>query len=94
MWIADTVISYHMCCDKSAFQTLELLRYKHSVQGVNEKVSDIEKEMVSICLELKNREYKDITLNNILWVSDMKYNLLSLEMILKWKCHVEFDKNY
>ena len=63
MWIINTVILCHMCCDKSAFQTLELLRYKHSVQEVNEKVSSIEKEMVPICLELENREYKDITLN-------------------------------
>ena len=93
MWIADTAVSCHICCDKSAFQILELLRYKHSVQEVNRKVSNIEKETVSICLELENREYKDITLNNVLWVSDMKYNLLSLEMILKWKCHIKFDKN-
>ena len=93
IWIADTVISCHICCDKSAFQILELLRYKHSVQEVNEKVSDIEKEMISICLELENREYKDIILNNILWISDREYNLLSLEMILKWKCHIKFNKN-
>ena len=93
MWIVNTAVLCHMCCDKSAFQILELLRYKHSVQEVNEKVSGIERETVSICLELENENYKDITLNNILWVLNMKYNLLSLKMILKQKCHIEFDKN-
>lgn len=74
LWYLDTVCSNHMCGDKSIFFELDETFHDNVKFGDNSKVSVMGKGKVTIQTE---NNYVQ-TINNVLFVPDLRTNLLSV----------------
>ena len=84
-WIVDSEVSHHMSPDQSLFSMIQ--NYSTYVTLVNEKaikVTDIRK--VEVCFKGKT-----LTLIDILFVSELDGNLLSIEAVSKHSITVKFE---
>ena len=90
-WWIDTRATRHVCSDKAIFSSLKVSDTKEKLYMGNSATSNIEGEGTVI---LKMSSSKHLTLKNVLFVSDIRKNLVSGSLLNKhsFRIVIESDK--
>ena len=91
-WIVDSAASRHMCKDRKMFQNVRRLRYPKNV-----KIGDgsIIKARFQGTIKLQIRSVNKVMkfkMRNVLYVPELKYNLLSVSQASECGKIIQFDK--
>ncbi|XP_062119205.1 uncharacterized protein LOC133832951 [Humulus lupulus] len=91
-WLIDTGSTWHICSDKILFKSFEQLTNGEKLFMGNSATSKIEGQGKVI---LKMTFGKELTLNNVLYISDIRKNLVSCSLLNKHGFHMvlESDKD-
>ena len=76
-WIADSAATHHMCCDHTAFSSIELLEDGPPIRGVSGSTHAQGMGTVELRLEIDGG-HRNITLTDVYFVPDMGLNLFSI----------------
>ena len=91
-WMLDSAASRHMCKDRKMFQDLRRLRYPKSVK-VGDGSVVIAKFQGTIKLQIRSvNKVMKFKMKNVLYVPELKYNLLSVSQAAESGKIVSFDK--
>uniref|UniRef100_A0A803MYU7 Retrotransposon Copia-like N-terminal domain-containing protein n=1 Tax=Chenopodium quinoa TaxID=63459 RepID=A0A803MYU7_CHEQI len=87
-WILDSAATDHMCFDSSLFDTL------HQYSGTENLITIPNGKQVAITHLGTITLNSQITLSNVLYVPDFRYNLISIPKLCKdLNCHATFTNN-
>ncbi|KAL6982051.1 hypothetical protein U1Q18_052698 [Sarracenia purpurea var. burkii] len=87
-WWIDTGATRHVCCDRLMFSTLELVTHGQKLYMGNSATSDVLGQGQVI---LKMTSGKELTLNNVLYVPDIRKNLISGSLLSKHGFRMVFE---
>lgn len=91
MWCLDSGCSAHMCSNASLFESVaEVEKTLHLANNETTKVNGVGDVKIEIKEKRKNN---DVTLKNVLLVSDLRQNLISVSKITDKGHEVHFRKN-
>ena len=92
-WIIDSAASEHMCNDRRKMHNIRRLRFPKRVSVGNGELVDAKFEgTVKIVVRTGGKIIK-LKLTNVLYVPELKYNLLSVPMAATMGKKVEFDES-
>ena len=92
-WIVDSAASNHMCCDVKLFSNLKDLESSKNIKVGDGKCVKARKEgTVKLVIRTANKTRK-CKLNNVLYVPDLKFNLLSVSKAAEAGKRTEFNVN-
>ncbi|XP_021979236.1 uncharacterized protein LOC110875347 [Helianthus annuus] len=89
-WWVDTGATRHVCADKSLFTTFKALSGEEKLYTGNAATADIMGEGTVI---LKWTSGKELTLSNVLYVPDLRKNLVSGWLLNKFGFHLVFESD-
>ncbi|KZV54798.1 hypothetical protein F511_04420 [Dorcoceras hygrometricum] len=89
-WWIDTGATRHVCSDKEMFATLQESEYGEKLYMGNSATSEIKGQGKVV---LKMTSGKELTLNNVLYVSDIRKNLVSGSLLNKHGFRIVFESD-
>ena len=91
-WVVDSAATSHMCNDRESFYALEELKKPVNVKvGNGEYVKAKVQGKIKVQIKTASKKGRKFELSEVLYVPDMKYNLLSVSKVAKAGKKVEFD---
>jgi len=92
-WCLDSGATSHMCNDKQKFEVIDKDEQSRVYTAAEHYVKSIGKGNASLNLKINQRENKIIKLENVLYVPELRNNLLSVSTITKRGYDVIFNEN-
>lgn len=92
-WCLDSGATSHMCNDKQKFEIINKDEQSRVYTAAEHYVKSIGKGNASLNLKINQRENKIIKLENVLYVPELRNNLLSVPTVTKKGYDVIFNKN-
>lgn len=89
-WIVDSGASKHMCCDKKIFNSLQSCKNVNVVIASGAKIPAVGIGNVSLCVSDSGRRL-NVDLHDVLFVPDIKTNLISVKKITERGYSVTFS---
>lgn len=89
-WWIDTGATRHVCSDKEMFNAFEAIDNGEKLFVGNSATSEI-KEQWKVVLKMTSR--KELTLNNVLYVPEIRKNLVSGSLLNKHGFHIVFESD-
>ena len=90
-WIVDSAASNHMCCEASRFSSMRKLEKVKKIKVGNGKYLKASKTGTVKLLIKTGNKVRKCKLNNVLFVPDLKFNLLSVSKSAEAGKRTEFD---
>ena len=92
-WIVDSGATCHMCSDPKVFTKLRSLEPPQKVTlGDGHELKAIGQGIVKLTISLSNGKTKECKLNDVLFVPNLSYNLLSVSKAAETRKITEFDE--
>lgn len=92
-WLVDSGASEHMCCDKDLFTSLTSLKNKLVVLGDGNHISALGVGQMAVQV-FNGNCWIDTTIDNVLYVPELKTNLLSVKCVTAKGYVMVTEENY
>ena len=88
-WLADSDISCYICKNWQLFKFYTQLNELIIITGISSQIKIINEDFITLQFSLKDEDYKNITLNNVAYISNAAINLFSVDIVVSKRMQLD-----